>query len=505
MEIAIRNLSIKDIDKIITVSGWVDEIRYQKKTIFFNLRDNALISDTIQCVGDNILCKEFCKETFVKIKCKVNRVPDKFKTRNGIELQVLEILYYLKSDSNFSSIVRMDSGAETKFDQRHLFLRDKTMRAYGQLTALCLSSLRKTFKNCGCTEIIPPLFGSVKCEGGSDVFQMDHLGTKVFMTQSSQMYLEATLPIFGRTFCIQPSFRAEKSHTKRHLTCFTHAECELNGFDTFEKFLDFLKNFINEFFKTILKKDKFGVLEELGRKEFLENFSKKEFMILSHIEAIKLLNEKGITKTDGSKFDEYDDIPESQERKLIDELDKIVLLTKFPSITKAFYSLSDPKDITRALACDVEFPGVGEIIGSSLREYDYDQLTKKLELFTLRDTSEKILDLLKIYNDKYSDLIKQINDCIKKMDAKDLKTSLIEAIEIINTLKPKDIIIDDLKKEIMEIPYDAYQWYFDLRKYGSALTGGFGLGVERMITWLAGVDNVKTVTMFPRFDGRLKP
>ena len=507
----ISELSTSDIGKIVTIAGWVESIRYQKKLVFFELRFGALKRDTIQCVSSGAsldVCSLFCKDSYVELSVLIKKVPDGHSTLSGIECEIQSVKHESPSCTDITTRVCSTSGPETKFKERHLYVRELQMRQYAALTSLVLSVLRKTFESFDCEEILPPLFGSVKCEGGSDVFTMDHLGTPVYMTQSSQMYLEAMVPVQGPVYCIQPSFRAEKSHTRRHLTCFTHAECELSGFDSFDAFVEFLQEFVKRFLQRLIKKDKKGILEEIQRKKFVEAYLTKGFKVLSHKEAIQKLREFDIKKTDGSDFEEMDDIPEAQERKLIDTIDQIVFLTKFPIMTKAFYTASD-SDPTRALAADVEFPHVGEIMGCSMRECVYEELKKKLKLFTLRDLGDEVIDLCS----EKVELVAEIRSSVLSRDAEKLESILQRAVQsLITGFKPSPATdptiwakYKKIEKDITDIPYEKYQWYFDLRRYGSGKTGGFGLGVERLICWLAGADSVKHVTMWPRFDGQLTP
>ena len=188
--------------------------------------------------------------------------------------------------------------------------------------------MNETANSMNMIKVTPPLYGAVKCEGSSELYEMVHFGKSVYLTQSSQMYLEAVVPtILKSTYCDTPSFRKEKSRTKRHLTQFTHWEYEMFGFYDFDKFFNFLKEFIAIFFTKLFELDKYKVLEELNRIKFIENIISKPIKTLRHDEAITILNETGIKKENGQLFNSHDDIPESQERKLIDSIETIVFLT----------------------------------------------------------------------------------------------------------------------------------------------------------------------------------
>ncbi len=509
-----RELDITFVGKQVIVSGWIDTIRYSKKIIFFELRDGPTPDDIVQCVGTRSICicndeKEFSKETYVEILFTVSKVPEKHHTKKGFEMKVEKVLHASSSDTDFSGRVPKDAGPHVKLVERHLYVRDEKMRLYAGLTDLVLRAIRKTFRKMKCTEIIPALFGSVKCEGGSDIFEMDHMGETAFLTQSSQMYLEASVPAVGDCYCIAPSFRKEKSATRRHLSCFTHVEAEFSGAKSLPIYIMLLQQFIMKLFSSLLEEDDDGILEALDRKSFVEEWMGKEMMILEHKDAIKLLKEYGITKKDGTDYEEHDDIKEAEERQLIDKIDKIVFLTKFPLMSKAFYSKTDSDDSTRAACVDVEFPGVGEIIGAAVREDDYETLRQKLQLFTLRDIASEMIEKLDEFAEagKDLDLVSEQKEQIQKdilaMDAKKLSDDLLICLEYVDFFTRDEV--DKFTKDIIEIPYDSYDWYFDLRKYGAGRTAGFGLGLERFVTWIAGAHSVKDTTMFPRFMGYLKP
>lgn len=514
-----RELDITFVGKQVIVSGWIHTIRYSKKIIFFELRDGLTPDDIVQCVGSRSICicmsdivedKEFSKETYVEILFTVSKVPEKHHTKKGFEMKVEKVLYASSSDTDFSGRVPKDAGPHVKLVERHLYVRDEKMRLYAGLTDLVLRAIRKTFRRMKCTEIIPALFGSVKCEGGSDVFEMDHMGETAFLTQSSQMYLEASVPATGDCYCIAPSFRKEKSATRRHLSCFTHVEAEFSGAKSLPIYIMLLQQFIMKLFSSLLEEDDEGILKALDRKSFVEEWMGKEMMILEHKDAIKLLKEYGITKKDGTDYEEHDDIKEAEERQLIDKIDKIVFLTKFPLMSKAFYSKTDPDDPTRAACVDVEFPGVGEIIGAAVREDDYETLKQKLELFTLRDISDEIIERMQEYVEEDGDLScicdqqkMEMEQAIHLMDIEKVRSILLTCLDTFSVFTHAEK--EKFTKAITEIPYDSYDWYFDLRKYGAGRTAGFGLGLERFVTWIAGAHSVKDTTMFPRFMGYLKP
>lgn len=511
------------VDKNITVQGWVNSIRRGKNTGFIDLIDSPNTNESIlQCVIPKELLETFgtvFHKSFICMSGTISLLPAKAKTIKGIEFKITALLHNSNSKSDYDSIAPEGS---YNHNNHTLYLRHKHRRNFILLTDLVLRALNETAHTLGMIKITPPLYGSVKCEGGSELYETDHFGTKAYLTQSSQMYLEAALPaVLMGTYCDSPSFRKEKSRTKRHLTQFTHWECEVFGIYTLDMFLDFLKKFINTFFTQLFALDNLHIIESLNRTDFIKNIINKEIKILEHSSAIELLNTSGITKTDGTQFGPYDDIPEAQERKLIDTIGSIVFLTKFPTMTKAFYTATDPTDKTRALAVDVEFPLVGEIFGCSLRESSSSVLRKKLELFTLRDVSDEILDVVIIDDEiikKFSCDTKdnyktKVATLIHEQDNQKLKEVLFELIQILSSSDANSVLVSKFLDSIKNIPYNEYKWYFDLRDYGFSMTGGFGLGVERLVTWLSGgeiIENehnysIHSVTTFPRTVDKLTP
>lgn len=205
---------------------------------------------------------------------------------------------------------------------------------------------------------------------------------KAYLTQSSQFYLEYALPGIGDCFCIAPSFRAEKSHTRRHLTEFLHAECEWSGImsmnDHLEKLRSMVIGIVNRF---RLKGVRY--IKELGLTDHINHIHEmtNDIVTMTHREAIDYCREHEIYKDAETKthFDYMDDIPEMQERQMIDQIGKIVFLINFPSWFKSFYMQKCDNDKNYVQGCDVEVPGVGEIIGSGVRVHDVDELLKRIK------------------------------------------------------------------------------------------------------------------------------
>lgn len=438
---------IDHVGQEITIVGWISRVQSFKKHSFITLRDGVGSSASVQVILPSTIPAPIV-ESYVSLTGTVKKLPDKAYSTQPIEVHATSLKILSDSDPDFSSRCPSDAGPVVRLDERHLYLRDDRFGLLTKVRAVFLKAIRKYFEDSDCTEIVPPSFVGTRCEGGATLFEMKHPASEkgdidCYLTQSSQFYLEMAVPSLGDCFCIAPSFRREKSHTRRHLTEFLHAEAEWSGIFTFEDHLTKLKQMLTGILmRFAMYCEKQGdLLKQLGLKERVDKLilMTKEIVMLPHREAIRYCRDHEIYKDPETKthFDDRDDIPEAQERQMIDQMGKIVFLCKFPIEQKSFYCLPDPADPSVSWACDVEVPGVGEIIGSSVRIGDSETL-------------------------------------IKRMKEEGLKS-------------------------------EDYREYLDLRKYGHGHTGGMGLGVDRMLTWILDLHSIRDIVTFPRYPGRLTP
>jgi asparaginyl-tRNA synthetase len=425
----------------VSVLGFVQSIRSGKKLSFIELRYGK---DQIQVVTPTSTLPALTVCSYVKVTGTSRQLPEGKFSALPVELSDSTVTVLSLAAEDTSGKCPPGSHIDVQLRERHHYFRDPEFARVMRLSDALAQSIRTHFKSKRCSEIIPPSFTGVECEGGATLFKLDHPGksttvpVSAYLTQSSQFALEMMLPGLGDCFCIAPSFRAEHSQTRRHLTEFTHVESEWGGVMDFEKHLDHLTQLLQGTIRYFLEFGKDDLIAA-GKYERVQQLFEmtKDILILEHKEAIDLLKKHEITKDDGGYFSERDDIPEAQERKLIDTLDKIVFLVKFPKEFKSFYMALDPEDPSRVLGCDVEVPGVGEIIGSGVREADPARLKERM------------------------------------LECK---------------LRPED-----------------YSEYLDLRTSGFAQTSGMGLGLGRMLCWLLGISSIREVTAFPRFPGYLRP
>jgi aspartyl/asparaginyl-tRNA synthetase len=369
------------------------------------------------------------------------------------EIHASAILLVGPAPEDFVPRTSRDAGPEVQLKLRHLYLRDSDFAIRSSLYQGMVASLEHHFKTTGCERVSPPSFTSLQCEGGATLFELDAPGTshdkpmKVYLNQSAQFYLEFELAARGTkgVYCIAPSFRAERSHTRRHLLEFEHVEAEWSDVYTIEehadKLIQMLKCSIAHYLAT--QEDRLKHLQKYeSTKQKLAMLD--DVVMLDHKQAIQLCNRFGFLKivtkdgkTERVPFTEDDDIPEMQERQLIDKLNKVVLLTRFHKSFKSFYMAKDPKDPDRVLGIDLEVPGVGEVVGSGIREQTVQGLQQRL----------------------------------------------------------KDEGLDE----------KTYECYTDMRKYGFAMTSGMGLGLGRLMTWLLDLNSIRQIVTWPRFPGYAAP
>ena len=416
--------------KEITIKGWLYNKRDKGRLQFLLLRDG---SGMIQGVAFE---KELDAQSFAAarqvtqessvIASGVVRADERAPGGYELSLTNLEIVQLAQD----YPITPKEHGIEFLMDHRHLWLRSSKQWALLRIRATVIRAIRDWLDDNGFLLVDSPILTPAACEGTSTLFETDYFGEKAYLSQSGQLYNEATCMAFGRTYCFGPTFRAEKSKTRRHLTEFWMVEPEMAFVD-----LDGCMRVEEEFVSYIVQRCLEERAEELELLErdttSLENIL-PPFPRISYDQAVALLAERE------EPFSWGDDFGAPDETLIAESFDKPVFVHHYPAECKAFYMEADRDDPRLSLSVDLLAPeGYGEIIGGGQRSASLELLEQRIEEY--------------------------------------------------------------------DLPREAFQWYLDLRRYGSVPHSGFGLGVERTVAWIAGVHHVRQTIPFPRTLGRLYP
>ncbi|HLE31533.1 MAG TPA: asparagine--tRNA ligase [Bacteroidota bacterium] len=421
----------KHVGKEAELRGWLYNKRSSGKIRFLLLRDGTGV---VQCVmvkgkvSDKAfgLFDELTQESSFAV---VGSVRKDDRAPGGYELDVVDAsLIQLAKEY---PITPKEHGIEFLVDRRHLWLRSSRQHAIMRIRHRVIKAIRDFFDGRGFTLIDSPILTPSAAEGTSTLFEVDYFDLgKAYLTQSGQLYAEAGAMAFGKVYCFGPTFRAEKSKTRRHLTEFWMVEPEI-AFADLNDDMDLAEEFLEYIVQSVLK-DRAEELKLLERNtKFLENV-KKPLPRISYDEAVSILKKRQIPFEWGNDFGAAD------ETAISEGFDRPVMVHRYPAKVKAFYMKRDPANPDLALAVDVLAPeGYGEIIGGSQREDDYETLVKRLDEHKL--------------------------------------------------------------------PHEAFEWYLDLRRYGSVPHSGFGLGLERTVSWICGLDHIRETSPFPRMIYRITP
>ena len=414
----------------VELCGWLYNKRSSGKLHFLQLRDG---SGVVQCVAfkgeiepDQFeRCSNIPQESSLIIRGEVRRDE---RSPIGYELGVRHIEF--GQEAGEYPISPKDHGVSFLLDHRHLWLRSTRPVAILKIRNEICKSCRDFMDKSDFILVDAPIFTPAACEGTSTLFETDYFDEKAYLTQSGQLYMEAAAMAFGKVYCFGPTFRAEKSKTRRHLTEFWMIEpemayCDLDGD------MELAEDMIMYVVERVLDKcqEELKVLERDIAK--LEAIS-RPFPRITYDQAIERLG------TLGSDIEWGADLGGVDESLLAAEYDSPVVVHRYPSAVKAFYMKGDPQDSRLALCMDVLAPeGYGEIIGGGQREDDLSILEEKIAAH--------------------------------------------------------------------QLPAEAFNWYLDLRRYGSVEHAGFGMGIERVVAWLCGLKHVRETIPFPRMIQRLYP
>ncbi|CDK25482.1 unnamed protein product [Kuraishia capsulata CBS 1993] len=377
----IKVKSVTDsIGKRVKLQGWIHRLRSQKGLVFVVLRDGT---GFVQIVFSGDLANAYQTSTLtvestISVYGVVEKLPEGKSAPGGVELvaDFYEIVGLAPSGKDsFTNQIAEDTDPSILLDQRHLALRGEVLSSVMKVRAALLGAVRRVYIEEGVCEVTPPCMVQTQVEGGSTLFKLDYYGQEAYLTQSSQLYLETCLPALGDVYCIQESFRAEKSHTRRHLSEYTHIEAEL-CFITFEDLLSHIETVITKTVQYVLEDPVAGPLVKKLNPDF--EAPKSPFKRMAYVDALEWLNEHGIPNEDGEAFKFGDDIAEAAERKMTDTIGVPILLTRFPVEIKSFYMKKCADDPRVTESVDVLMPTVGEITGGSMRLEGVDELVAGL-------------------------------------------------------------------------------------------------------------------------------
>ena len=428
-QVYINQLS-KYVGTEVNIKGWLYNKRSSGKMQFLVIRDGSgIVQGTLFKgeVSEDLFkfCDNISQESSLIVTGTVRE--DK-RSPGGYEISVSNI--ELVNNALEYPISLKSHGPDFLLSNRHLWIRSKKQHATLRIRDELVKAIRDYFYDNDFVLLDAPIFTPAACEGTTTLFEVNYFEDKAYLTQSGQLYMEAACMAFGKVYCFGPSFRAEKSKTRRHLTEFWMVEPEI-AYATLDDIMDLAEDFVSYLIQRVIKnrKDELDALERDIKplQEIVPPFPRH-----SYTEAVEML------KKGEFNFDWGGDFGAPEETHISGQFNKPVLIHRFPSDVKAFYMKNDPEDKNLALCVDMLAPeGIGEIIGGGQREDDLATLENKIKEHAL--------------------------------------------------------------------PMDSFEWYLDLRRYGSVPHAGFGLGIERVVTWLCGSSHVRETIPFPRMLYRIYP
>jgi asparaginyl-tRNA synthetase len=421
------------------VRGWLYNLRESGKLLFPIFRDgtgllqgvvakNAVPDETFAAV------KGLTHESSVIVRGQIRE--DK-RAPGGFEIDVKDVKVVQRvPDDDPYPISLKEHGVEFLMEHRHLWVRTPRQAAILRIRHEIIRAAREFFDQRGFILTDPPILTPAACEGTTTLFPVDYFGEEAFLTQSGQLYIEATAMALGKVYSFGPTFRAEKSKTRRHLTEFWMVEPEV-AWAELDDIMKLAEDFISHIVQQVLERrraDLVTIERDVAQLEKVQ----APFPRISYDEAVKMLQEGHAKGELEHRFEWGGDFGSPDETYISAKFDRPVMIHRYPTQVKAFYMEPDPQRPELALCVDVLAPeGYGEIIGGSQRIGSYDQLVKRIKEHGL--------------------------------------------------------------------PPEAFKWYLDLRKYGGVPHGGFGMGIERAVAWICGLEHVRETIPFARMLHRMYP
>jgi len=423
----------------VTIRGWLYNLRESGKLLFPQFRDGSGIIQGVvpkNAVPPEVFdaIKTLTQESSVIVEGKVRA--DK-RAPGGYELDVANVQVVQRvPESTPYPITPKEHGTDFLMEHRHLWVRSQRQAAILRVRAEIIKAARDFFDERGFTLTDPPIITPAACEGTTTLFPVDYFDEQAFLTQSGQLYVEATAMALGKVYSFGPTFRAEKSKTRRHLTEFWMVEPEV-AYANLDDVMELAEGLISFIVKRCLERRRTD-LQTIGRDISKLEKIEAPFPRISYDDAVKNLQEGHAKGALESKFEWGGDLGSPDETYLSAQFEKPVMVHRYPAKVKAFYMEPDPQRPELALCVDVLAPeGYGEIIGGSQRMASYELLLQRIHEHGL--------------------------------------------------------------------PEEAFKWYLDLRKFGSVPHGGFGMGIERAVAWICGLEHVRETIPFPRMLYRLYP
>jgi asparaginyl-tRNA synthetase len=416
--------------KEVTLRGWIYNKRSSGKLKFILLRDGTGV---IQCVGfkGNFTAEQFdeldkvTQESSIEIRGKVRKDD---RSPGGYELEIAE--FQIIQVANDYPITPKEHGTAFLMENRHLWLRSSRQHAIIKIRHEIIKACRDYLDDLGFTLVDTPVFTPNACEGTTTLFETQYFDQTAYLTQSGQLYNEATAAAFGKVYCFGPTFRAEKSKTRRHLMEFWMVEPEV-AYADLEDTMQLAEGIICFILERVLARRR-TQLEVLERNIAALEGIFSPFPRLSYDDAVKKI------QAAGSEIEWGGDFGGGDETILSEQYASPVMIHRYPSKVKAFYMQPDPERPEVALCVDVIAPeGYGEIIGGGQRIHDHDLLIQRLKEHNLST--------------------------------------------------------------------EPFQWYLDLRKFGTVPHAGFGMGIERLVAWICGISHLREAIAFPRMLYRIYP
>ena len=419
------------INQEVTIGGWLANKRSSGKIAFLQLRDGTgfIQGVVVKAEVDEAVfttAKGLSQESSVYV---TGTIVEDTRSPFGYEMQVknLEVI----QEAVDYPITPKEHGTEFLMDHRHLWLRSKKQHAVMQIRNEIIRATYEFFNDNGFIKIDPPILTATSAEGTTDLFHTEYFDQEAYLSQSGQLYLEAAAMAFGKVFSFGPTFRAEKSKTRRHLIEFWMMEPEM-AFVDHDQSLEVQENYMSYLAESVLKNCALE-LNTLERDVEKLKSIKAPFPRITYDKALEILKEKGFDDIEWGE-----DFGAPHETAIAEDFEKPVFITHYPAELKAFYMKPDPERPEVVLCADLIAPeGYGEIIGGSQRIDDFELMEERYESHNLTGAS--------------------------------------------------------------------YQWYLELRKYGSVPHSGFGVGLERTVAWFSGVKHVRETIPFPRLLNRLYP